>query len=155
MATMEDAMLEGRRQKQDRRGTLHWAEWRWLFGGRRRCVRRADQPGTIRMDWYPARLLGAAVMILGLSSLDAGFTLHLLEQGLATEVNPLMDSLLRKDVQLFVNLKIALTGSCMIVLVLHSQKRLFGKIRLEHILYTLAGLYMMLVGYEFTLITQF
>jgi hypothetical protein len=155
MATIEGAMPEGRRQNEDRRSTLHWAEWRWLFGGRRRCVRRAGQIGVNRMDWYPAPLLGAAIMILGLSSLDAAFTLHLLEQGLATEVNPLMDSLLRTDVRLFVNLKTALTGSCMIVLVLHSQKRLFGKIRLEHILYTIAGLYMMLVGYEFTLITQF
>lgn len=133
---------------------MHWAEWRWLFGGRRRSVRRAREISMGRIDWYPAPLLGAAVMILGLSTLDAAFTLHLLERGLAVEANPLMAGLLRTDVRLFVYLKTALTGSCMILLVLYSQRRLLGKIRLEHSLYAIAGLYMVLVGYEFTLIMQ-
>ena len=153
-AEVNGTMLTAQRRRSDRRGVPHWAEWRWLFGGRRCTVRRATEVGVNRIDWYPASLLGAVVMILGLSTLDAGFTLYLLEHGLATEVNPLMDSLLRTDVRLFVNLKTALTGGCMIMLVVYSQQRLFGKVRLEHCLYTIAALYMVLVGYELALIAQ-
>ena len=151
---MKSTMFSERRRTLDRRATVHWAEWRWLFGGRRRGVRRADEDRIRRIDWYPAPLLGAVVAISGLSFLDAGITLHLLGRGLATEVNPFMASLLSTDVRLFVGLKTVLTGFCMTLLVLYSQVPMIGKFRAGHSLYALAGFYALLIGYELAMVAK-
>ena len=149
---MDRMMFTERRRKVDRRAAPHWAEWRWLFGGRRRRVRRANADRIRRIDWYPAPLLGAVVAISGLSFLDAAFTLHLLERGVATEANPFMASLLDTDVRLFVSLKTVLTGCCMTLLVLYSEVPVFGRFRTGHSLYALAGFYALLVGYELAMV---
>ena len=102
-----------------------------------------------------APLFAASIVILVLSTLDAGLTLRLLERGVATEVNPFMAALLNDDVRLFSNLKTALTGSCLILLVLYSEARLLGRIRTGHSLYAIAGCYMLLIGYELALFLSF
>jgi len=148
---MQAVVSMERRLRPDRRRVPHVAEWRWVFGGRRGTVRRANEGRISRLDVYPAPLLGASIVILVLSTLDAGLTLKLLERGLATEVNPFMAALLNDDVRLFGTLKTALTGSCLILLVLYSEARLLGKIRTGHSLYAIAGCYMLLIGYELAL----
>ena len=148
---MQAVMAMDRRVQADRRRVPHLAEWRWLFGGRRGTVRRANEHRVSRLDVYPAPLLGASLIILLLSTLDASLTLGLLEHGAATELNPLMAALLSTDVQLFGNLKTALTGSCLILLVIYSEARLLGKIRTAHSLYAIAGGYLLLIGYELAL----
>ena len=148
---MQAVMAMDRRVRADRRRVPHLAEWRWLFGGRRGTVRRANERRVSRLDVYPAPLLGASLIILLLSTFDASLTLGLLEHGAATELNPLMAALLSTDVQLFGNLKTALTGSCLILLVIYSEARLLGKIRTAHSLYAIAGGYLLLIGYELAL----
>ena len=152
---MQAVVAMDRRVRADRRRVPHMAEWRWLFGGRRGTVRRANERRISRLDVYPAPLLGASLIILLLSTLDAGFTLYLVEHGVATEANPLMAGLLDADVRLFGNLKTALTGSCLILLVLYSEQRFLGRIRAAYSVYALAGFYTLLVGYEIALLTNF
>ena len=152
---MDTAVPVERRTGYARRRMLRLTEWRWMFGGRRRRVRRASEDGISRLDTYSAPLFAATLMILVLSTLDAGFTLYLIEHGVATEANPLMAGLLDADVRLFGNLKTALTGSCLILLVLYSEERFLGRIRAAYSVYALAGFYTLLVGYEIALLTNF
>ncbi|MGK0168933.1 MAG: hypothetical protein ACI9W2_000651, partial [Gammaproteobacteria bacterium] len=111
--------------------------------------------GTHRIDWYPAGLLGAVVVVLILSTFDAVLTLALPEHGLATEANPLMASLVDADADVgkFVKLKTALTGCHLIVLVIFSQALLWNRFKAGNTLYPIAALYAALVGYELSLIT--
>ena len=72
----------------------------------------------------------------------------LLDQGLVREANPVMDQLMRLDIQLFINVKAAVTGGCLLLLVTYARARLFGVVTTAHCLYAIAGFYMLLVSYE-------
>lgn len=151
---MVGSMVTERRRGSDRRAAPEWTAWRWFIGGRRKGDRRDDADGVVPNDLYPARLLAAVVAMVGLSALDAGFTLRLLDHGLATEANPLMARLIETDVRAFVALKTALTSFCVVLLVLYSHVRLFGSLRIGHTIYSLTVLYAGLIFYEVTLMAR-
>jgi len=104
------------------------------------------------VDLYDTRVLVVTLSVLVLSAADAAFTLALIEQGRAREANPLMGLLLSLDVDVFVNVKVAVTGAGLIALVAWSGLDMFGRVRLESALYVLALGYLGLVGYELTLL---
>ena len=105
------------------------------------------------VDWHDSHLLGVALGILLLCSIDAFMTLTLLSYG-ASEFNPVMAELLYHDIAVFAVVKMALTGVGVLTLVALSRCRLFGRVRVVYGLYvTLAG-YLALVAYEYLLLIR-
>lgn len=144
-------VLHDRRGLRERRRLTVWSV---LYGGvrpRRRDLRRAADVTRPVLDWHESHLLAVALAILLLCCADAFLTLLLLVAG-ASELNPLMDKLLSIDVTLFTAVKMALTGAGIIVLVLASRFRLFGRIRVAQGLYGILAGYLLLVLYELTLL---
>lgn len=146
-------VLTDRRGKRERRRLTFWSV---LYGGvrpRRRDLRRTADVTRPLLDWHESHLLAVAMVILLLCCADAVLTLMLLVAG-ASELNPLMDKLLSIDVTLFTVAKMALTGAGIIVLVLASRFRLFGRIRVAQGLYGVLAVYLLLVLYELTLLSN-
>lgn len=126
-----------------RRVALNWVNFRHIgFNGRR----TGDRVNSY-VDSYEARYLLAVMITMCCCAVDAFLTLLLLDRG-AVEVNLLMDSLILKDMQLFVNLKLALTGLCLVLLVVHKNFIIFRALKVSHLLYAFTFLYMMLNYYQ-------
>jgi hypothetical protein len=140
--------LAERRASADRRLRSHLlSDWTYSFRGRRRVARRAEED-TAFVDLYDPILLVLALGILLLSILDAAFTLTLLEAGMIEEGNPLMRWLIEHDTQIFVNLKIVITGAAVVFLVLCSNALVAGRVRGRGIMHGVLGLYVLVIGYE-------
>jgi len=125
--------------------------WRGLIDKRRRKIRRGTDGHRFHLDWHEPWLLAITLAILLASALDALMTLELLRKG-AVEVNPFMAALIKKDVGLFVNAKLALTGLGLILLVMHANFRVFRVIRISYILSISLLIYLGLTGYELVLL---
>lgn len=135
-----------RRQTERRHKSTH--PWLTLHG-RRRQHRRLGESGSAStpLDWHPPHLLAIILAILILCLADAHNTLQLLVSG-AQEINLLMDFLIRKDPRLFLMVKLGITGACLVVLVAYQHFVIFNRLRIRHILYSIFGLYLGLIGYE-------
>ena len=146
--------LAERRAGSDRRLCSHLrSDWTYAFRGRRRVSRRsAEAPEFV--DLYDPILLVLATAIVLLSGLDAAFTLMLLQAGVIEEGNPLMRWLIEHDRQVFINLKLAITGSAVVFLVLCSNALVARRIRGRSVLNAVLGLYLLVILYEL-LIFQF
>lgn len=81
---------------------------RFLFLGRRRGGRRSGERERIYVDRPGGWVLAAFAIVVGLSLLDATFTLYLLKRG-ATEANPVMRAALHLGDQSFVLIKTGVT----------------------------------------------
>jgi len=144
--------LRERREGTDRRLRSHLAsDWTYAYRGRRRASRRDSEESTL-VDLYDPALLGLAVGIMVLSVLDAAFTLMLIQAGVVEEANPFMRWLMEHDTQIFVNLKIVLTGAAVVFLVLCSNALVAGRIRGRKLLYAVLGLYLLVILYEVVLL---
>lgn len=142
--------VEDRRDGPDRRRTHPLlADWKWAFRGRRRTSRRTGEETW--PDVYEPRTVFMVFLVLALSALDATFTLRLLDSGVVHEANPFMRFLIDHDVQLFVNLKTALTGSGLLFMVVASRARL-GPFRVRSLLHAVLGVYLALIAYELVLL---
>lgn len=148
-------MAPDRRASQDRRQQhVLYSDWRYAFGGRRRGARRSIRDLETGVDQYEPRLMFMAVAVLILSAMDATFTLRLIQAGIVEEANPIMRALMDIDIQLFANVKIALTVFALIFLVVCYHGRI-GKRRFPIswiFKATLFG-YSALICYEIALMT--
>lgn len=97
-----------RRAGEDRRQRPTPMFSRYLFRGRRRGARREGESEYTYVDRPGAWMLAAFTCIVGLSLLDAFYTLDLLKRG-ATEANPVMKLALEVSDQAFVVIKTAIT----------------------------------------------
>lgn len=149
------ARLKRRNPKERRQTHPLFADWRWALRGRRRHIRRQEDVPQAPIDRYGTRLVGTVLAILALSGLDAAFTLILLQHDVVQEWNPLMRVLIEKDVQLFANVKTALTASALILLVPCHASRVLGRIRVRSIIDAMAVMYGVLVLYEIVLLKTF
>ena len=122
-----------------------------LYSRRRYPQRLTDRSGYYS-DWYDSRSIYISIGILLLSCADATLTLKLLQLG-AVEVNPFMAALIDTDTWLFIIVKTALTGMCLIFLVIHAHFRLFRLLRVSHLLQAILCLYLLLIGYELVLLS--
>lgn len=120
---------------------------------RRRGPRRFSDLRGYYVDWYETRLLAVSLGILLLCCSDAWFTLTLLGQG-ANEVNVLMEMLIQRDVNTFVNIKLGVTAVGLIYLVAHSSFRLRGLVLVRHVLYLLLGSYIVLFIYQLSMLVS-
>jgi hypothetical protein len=145
-AAVEAALELERRQRADRR-TLSWRTF--VLGSvnpRRRGHRRAGESDSL-VDWHEPHLLFLAVSILLLSVTDAFVTLTLLARG-AEEANPVMAFLLDEAPRLFATVKLALTGTGIVVLVALARARVFRVIRISNIIHWCLIVYLGLIAYE-------
>jgi hypothetical protein len=145
--------LVERRQGPDRRRlTLR----SFLQGGltpRRRGGRRAGEH-HLPIDWHEPYLLFLAVTILLLSVADAFLTITLIMGG-AQEANPLLAFVLRDHPELFAAIKMALTGTGVLVLVAVARARLFRILRVGVVLQAIFVAYVALIAYEWWLLRTF
>lgn len=134
----------------DRRQKLAhpWFNIHCLSGRRRRHRRTADANNPLlALDWHQPHLLYITLAILFLCFADAHNTLQLLLDG-AIEANLFMDTLIRKSETLFMAVKLGLTAVCMVILVSYHHFTLLNRIRVRHVIYSIFGMYMGLIGYE-------
>lgn len=101
-------------------------------------------------DWFHPQWLAVAMMVLLLSFADAILTLTLIAHG-ASEINPLMDPLVRGSGHGFAFWKIGLTALGVVVLTLLARLRIWGRTVGTVLYITLAG-YVVLVIYELFLL---
>lgn len=116
-------------------------------------LRNDDRPGhdVVPLAARPGFAPLLALIILGLSVLDAAATLSLLAAG-GEEANPAMRLLLAHGTEAFLAGKIALTAAGLAVLLALRGHRLFGsRIRITHILQGLAAAYATVLVYELAL----
>jgi hypothetical protein len=142
-----------RRHGPDRR---HVTLRSFLKGGitpRRRGGRRAGEH-HLPIDWHEPYLLFLALTILLLSVADAFLTITLIMLG-AQEANPLLAFVLHEHPELFAVLKMALTGSGVLVLVAVARARLFRVMRVGVVLQGVFVAYVALIAYEWWLLRTF
>jgi hypothetical protein len=141
-------MSDRRRRPDRRRRHVLFADWKWALTGRRTRSRRDEEAAENGVDRYEPRLFGLAVGILVLSCLDAAFTLALVGRGVASEINPLMRMLMSHDPQLFVNLKVVLTGAAVVFMVALADWHFVRVVRVRHIMLATLAAYGTLVAFE-------
>ena len=93
---------------------------RYLFIGRRKGARRRSEGLFLYVDRPGGWILGAFVGVVGLSLLDAWYTLDLLRSG-ATEANPVMRAALHLGDRPFVIIKTVVTIVATSFLCLHKN----------------------------------
>ena len=113
--------------------------------------RRADRRYPL-LDAYDGTMLALAVALVGLSVVDATFTLQLLASG-GREVNPFMAWLLEHGVAPFAVVKMFLSAVPAVLLVATGNLVLFGRFRARSALAALVGLYGGLIVYELGLLS--
>jgi hypothetical protein len=143
-------MQPDRRHQPDRRKSstlIHKAT-----GQRAAPRRRADAIQKPYVDLYSWRSLGLILAVLAMSILDGFFTLHLMDIG-AQEVNPIMRHALARGPIFFLVAKYALTGSALVLLLIHKEFYLFrGRVRAKYFFLIFLMSYFVLVIYELILI---
>ncbi len=140
-----------RREGDDRRITRASVLSSHHWNGRRRAHRRASDATRSRLDHYDARLLAPSLTILVLCVVDALITLSLLDRG-AVEVNLVMRVLIEEGVVVFIATKYLMTACGLVWLVIHNNFKVFQRIRVEHVIYACAGIYVSLLVYELVLL---
>jgi len=118
--------------------------------GRRRHARRNDY--NYYLDWYDPRLVLTGIAILAMSSLDALFTLVLIDRG-AYEANYFMARLMETSDELFVAVKLVVTAFGTIFLLMHFHFRILHIISVKRLLQTVVTMYGLLISYELILLT--
>ena len=93
---------------------------RYMFWGRRRSGRRDGERERVYVDRPGPWVVAGFAIVVGLSILDATFTLYLLKRG-ATEANPVMRAALHLGDQAFVLLKTVVTVLAAGFLMLHKN----------------------------------
>jgi hypothetical protein len=138
---------------QDRRApslaTLHGA----LFKSRRRSSRREEDHINNYLDWHGYKTLIATLLITLMCFADAFLTTVLLDKG-AVEVNILMDWLIQKDLHIFTIVKMAVTGIALLVLVMHSNFKIYKYITVRYVIYALIPIYTLLILHELNMLAN-
>jgi hypothetical protein len=140
-----------RRNRNDRRKRTFRSLIHGSFSPRRRGPRRDNDLSFTAVDWHHPQWLAVAMLTLLLCTADALLTLTLLELG-ANEANPLMRPLVGGSALVFAMVKMGLTSGGIVMLILLARVRVFGRIPVSFLLYTVLFGYTVLVGYEFWLL---
>lgn len=126
--------------------------WRTVVYGfarsRRHGTRRDGEVEPTFTDWHHPWLFFLATGIMVMSSLDAFFTLQLIEMG-AYEANPVMAALLERGTTSFTVSKMLLTGFGILALVFLARAMFFQRIRTGILLTAFFAVYASLICYEF------
>jgi Domain of unknown function (DUF5658) len=138
-----------RRNRSDRRQRIFWSVIYGSFNPRRRRPpRRLDDSRFHSLDWHGAHLLAVALGILILNVADAFLTVALLSSGSVIEMNPILATLVTRNVATFAAVKMAMTGISVILMVLLARYRFLRVMPVEVLLYGVLLTYLILIGYE-------
>lgn len=136
-----------RRSGSDRRKVSHATHHHHLVGGKRKDHCRRSKQYNYFVDWHNPVHFAVVTGIMMLSVIDALMTTVILSVG-GKEINFLMDWVIQKDIHLFVQVKLALTGLGLILLTRYIHFRVFNLFKVSHfMLVTLVG-YSVLIAYE-------
>ncbi len=142
-----DSYFVERRRGSDRRSLSSTTHHYHLVGGRRKKGCRRSEQHNYFVDWHNPVHFAVVSGIMLLSVIDALMTTIILSVG-GSEVNPLMDWVIQKDINLFVQVKFALTGFGLILLTRYINFRILNLFKVSHfMLATLTG-YSFLIAYE-------
>jgi hypothetical protein len=143
------------RQQSDRRKqpTSPWAAF--PPAGRRMACRRAEEHRRpYFVDRFPSTTFIVIMMLVLASMVDAILTVQLLDAG-ASEINPVMDRLLTHGVEAFLLGKYVLTvGGLPLLLIFKNHYLFHTHLRVGHLIPIAVGLYVILIGYQFTLMQR-
>ncbi len=143
------------RSDKDRRKNSTPLFSRYTLSGRRMKARREkEEEENYYVDRYEYKYLILIVAIVTLSISDAYFTLNLLQGG-GIELNPFMAILISVNSNLFLVIKIFLTAGCVLFFLSHKNFRVFGRLRIVNMMYTVFILYVVLIVYEVYLILTY
>ena len=118
---------------------------RYLLTGRRSYPRRkVDREAPQKVDRYSPKIFVMILFILGLSLMDAFFTLLLVDNG-AEEVNPLMAYYLEEGRYSFVLIKYFLTCASVLLILFYKDYRLFKTKAKVRVLFYLVPIMFILV----------
>ena len=121
--------------------------------GRRIKARRKGEKKNSYVDQYHDPMLFFVVLaIIIMSTLDAFFTILLLENGNIVEVNPLMAALIEKSSLYFVNVKYLLTALSLILLVIHKNFFFLSTFKTTHVIFLIFGGFFLLNTYQIYLL---
>jgi hypothetical protein len=141
----------GERRRLERRTRTFTALVRGSFTPRRRVPRRGNEASFASVDWHHPQWLAVALLILLLCCADAILTITLLERG-AYELNPLMAHLVERSGLAFAVVKLGLTSSGVVMLTLIAGTRVFGRLPVGLVLYSVLAGYVLLIAYELYLL---
>jgi len=146
--------LPERRSGTDRRRLLLQSFFYQFLKSRRVGERRVDHDAVhYYVDVHGAGLLLVILLILVMCIADAYLTLSLLEAG-AVEVNPVMRAAIEQDWKGFFYAKYLVTACSLVVLLMHKNYRMFGRVSGRHILVTVLLIYAFLIAYEISLLIR-
>ncbi len=152
LQTMDHAQATPERRRPIDRRTRTWtALIRGSFTPRRRGARRGGETSFASVDWHHPQWLAVTLMILLMCCADAILTITLMARG-AYELNPLMAHLIDRSGVAFAITKLALTSSGVVMLTLIAGLRVFGRIPVGLVLYSVLIGYTILIGWELFLL---
>jgi len=140
-------MQTERRRNSDRRKFPTRPFSKFIFKGRRRRARREEENQNYYVDRYDAKYLALLLSILVLCVFDAYFTLKIIYYG-GRELNPLMIKFLDKFPEISLLVKYLVTVISLVILLVHKNFIMFGKVKAYFFLYVIFSLYFLLVLYE-------
>jgi len=140
-------MQSDKRKQSDRRKFPTRPFSKYIFKGKRKHTRRDAEDQNYYVDRYDAKYLALVLSILLLCVLDAYFTLKIIHLG-GKELNPLMIKFLDKFPEMSLFVKYVITVISLIILLMHKNFILFGKVKAYFFLYVIFSLYFILVLYE-------
>jgi hypothetical protein len=114
---------------------------------RRRESRREGDLLDSYTDWYGHWPFAAALTIILLCFADTFLTIVLIGNG-AIEINTLMDLFIQKDLFMFTVVKMTMTGTGLIILVMHFNFQIYKYIAVRYLIYGLVPLYSLLIFHE-------
>ena len=97
--------------------------------------------------------LAATLLIILLCVIDAFLTTILLSEG-AVEMNIFMDWLIKKDIHAFTIVKMGLTGTALVVLVMHYNFMIYRYIAVKYVMYALVPAYSLLILHELRMLAN-
>lgn len=140
-------MQTERRKQPDRRKFPTRPFSKYMFKGKRRHARRKMEDHNYYVDRYDAKYLALVLSIAVLCVFDAYFTLKIIHFG-GRELNPLMIKFLDRFPETSLIMKYLVTVICLVILLVHKNFILFGRVKAYFFLYVIFSLYFFLVIYE-------
>ncbi len=143
------------RRKQNRRSkTTSPLTTPSLFGKRKNIRRDEDRLTQPYVDLYSFSSVLSVLVTLILSVTDAILTLKLISLG-GRELNPFMDFFLQLGPFPFLIVKYLLTGTCLLIFLVHKNRVIFGgRLRVKFLLLFSLLIYLALILYELVLLSS-
>jgi hypothetical protein len=136
-----------RRELSDRRKLPTKPFSKFIFKGQRKKARRSIEDRNYYVDRYEAGYLALVLSILLLCVFDAYFTLKIMHFG-GIELNPLMINFIDRNPEWCLALKYLVTVISLVILLVHKNFIVFGKVKARSIIFLIFFLYFILVLYE-------